>query len=79
MDGILAPTVNQRLTYGSWLHVYAKSRCQVPERMAELTDHYIVSMIMRVLLHGCELIVWQETLRRLEVQEPWIRSQAPPI
>ena len=44
VDGILAPTINQRLTYGAWLHVYAKSRCQLPERMAELTDVYIVSL-----------------------------------
>lgn len=53
-NGILAPTVNQRLTYGSWLHVYAKSRCQLLERMAQLTDLYIMHLstpLTGALLH----------------------------
>ncbi|KAJ7183593.1 hypothetical protein C8R46DRAFT_843602, partial [Mycena filopes] len=39
-DGYLAPTIPQRLEYLKWLHVYAKDRCTIPVRMAELVDRY---------------------------------------
>ncbi|KAK6977822.1 hypothetical protein R3P38DRAFT_2666075 [Favolaschia claudopus] len=40
LDGYLAPTKQQRLGYINWLHVYAKDRCKIPVRMAELVDEY---------------------------------------
>ncbi|KAK6989028.1 hypothetical protein R3P38DRAFT_2572275 [Favolaschia claudopus] len=40
LDGYLAPTEQQRLGYINWLHVYAKDRCKIPLRMAELVDEY---------------------------------------
>ncbi|KAJ7830755.1 hypothetical protein B0H14DRAFT_2365597 [Mycena olivaceomarginata] len=39
-DGYLAPTIQQRLGYIDWLHVYAKDRCKIPVRMAALVDDY---------------------------------------
>jgi hypothetical protein len=41
-DGYLAPTEQQRLGYINWLHTYAKDRCKIPVRMAELIDNYTV-------------------------------------
>ncbi|KAF8168972.1 hypothetical protein K438DRAFT_242206 [Mycena galopus ATCC 62051] len=40
----LAPTVEQRLKYQDWLHVYAKDRARVPLRMAALVDHYLLKL-----------------------------------
>ncbi|KAJ6552966.1 hypothetical protein B0H19DRAFT_995362 [Mycena capillaripes] len=39
-DGFLAPTIQQRLGYINWLHVYAKDRTRLPARMAILVDDY---------------------------------------
>lgn len=41
-DGVLAPTQNQRLNYGHWLHVYAKEMSAITPRMAGLVDLYAV-------------------------------------
>ncbi|KDR67116.1 hypothetical protein GALMADRAFT_161738 [Galerina marginata CBS 339.88] len=38
VDGVLAPTQDQRLKYMYWLHVYGKDKTSVPCRMAELVD-----------------------------------------
>ncbi|KAJ7694023.1 hypothetical protein B0H14DRAFT_3175162 [Mycena olivaceomarginata] len=43
-DGYLAPTIQQRLGYIDWLHVYAKDRCKIPVRMAALVDDYTKSV-----------------------------------
>ncbi|KXN81811.1 hypothetical protein AN958_03741 [Leucoagaricus sp. SymC.cos] len=43
-DGMLAPTLDQRLRYLNWLHVFAKDRTRVPQRMGELLDRYLHSM-----------------------------------
>ncbi|KAF8152979.1 hypothetical protein B0H34DRAFT_677203 [Crassisporium funariophilum] len=40
IDGILAPTKEQRLTYKDWLHVYAKDRVRTSPRLAILIDEY---------------------------------------
>ncbi|KAF7320719.1 hypothetical protein HMN09_00157600 [Mycena chlorophos] len=37
-DGIIAPTLEQRLRFASWLHVWAKERALMPDRMAQLVD-----------------------------------------
>nr|GAT47646.1 predicted protein [Mycena chlorophos] len=37
-DGIIAPTLDQRLRFASWLHVWAKERALIPDRMAQLVD-----------------------------------------
>lgn len=42
VDGLLAPTNEQRLKYKNWLHVYAKSRTKLPPRAATLVDSYNV-------------------------------------
>ncbi|KAJ7892487.1 hypothetical protein B0H14DRAFT_2335320 [Mycena olivaceomarginata] len=39
-DGYLAPTVQQRMRYLDWLHVYAKDQTKLPARMAVLVDDY---------------------------------------
>ncbi|KAJ7815370.1 hypothetical protein B0H14DRAFT_3476235 [Mycena olivaceomarginata] len=39
-DGYLAPTVQQRMRYLDWLHVYAKDQTKLPVRMAVLVDDY---------------------------------------
>ncbi|KAJ7872465.1 hypothetical protein B0H14DRAFT_3860345 [Mycena olivaceomarginata] len=39
-DGYLAPTVQQRMRYLDWLHVYAKDQTKLPTRMAVLVDDY---------------------------------------
>ena len=41
-DRILAPTQGQRLSYKSWLHVYAKDTSAITPRMARLIDLYKV-------------------------------------
>ncbi|KAJ6589569.1 hypothetical protein B0H19DRAFT_1303919, partial [Mycena capillaripes] len=43
-DGFLAPTIQQRLGYINWLHVYAKDRTRLPARMAILVDDYKLSL-----------------------------------
>jgi hypothetical protein len=45
VDGVLAPSEDQRLRYESWLHVYAKDRTCIPKRMAALVDEYNVFQI----------------------------------
>jgi len=42
VDGILAPTIQQRLGYKKWLHIYAKDRVTLTPRMAKLRDAYEV-------------------------------------
>ncbi|KAJ7804316.1 hypothetical protein B0H13DRAFT_2491520 [Mycena leptocephala] len=49
-DGYLAPTEQQRLGYINWLHIYAKDRCKIPVRMAELIDNYTAEVEQRMLL-----------------------------
>ncbi|KAK6996874.1 hypothetical protein R3P38DRAFT_1946623 [Favolaschia claudopus] len=39
-NGILAPTIDQRLRYADWLFVWAKERTSVSLRMASLVDEY---------------------------------------
>ncbi|KAJ7726738.1 hypothetical protein B0H14DRAFT_3519017 [Mycena olivaceomarginata] len=39
-DWYLAPTVQQRMRYLDWLHVYAKDQTKLPARMAVLVDDY---------------------------------------
>ncbi|KAJ7861373.1 hypothetical protein B0H14DRAFT_3863411 [Mycena olivaceomarginata] len=39
-DGYLAPTVQQRMRYLDWLHVYAKDQTKLPTRMAVLVHDY---------------------------------------
>ncbi|KAK7000898.1 hypothetical protein R3P38DRAFT_3053515 [Favolaschia claudopus] len=46
-DGYLAPTKQQRLKYLDWLHVYAKDRTRLPERMASLVDEYKAKIWIR--------------------------------
>ncbi|KAF8156317.1 hypothetical protein K438DRAFT_2075885 [Mycena galopus ATCC 62051] len=43
-NGHLAPTVEQRLKYQDWLHVYAKNRARVLLPMAALVDHYLLKL-----------------------------------
>ncbi|KAK7013505.1 hypothetical protein R3P38DRAFT_3206850 [Favolaschia claudopus] len=38
LDGYLAPTLQQRLGYINWLHVYAKDRCKIPNLVAERSE-----------------------------------------
>ncbi|KAJ3506414.1 hypothetical protein NLJ89_g6883 [Agrocybe chaxingu] len=40
IDGILAPTTQQRLHYKDWLHVYGKEQTKLPPRAAQLVDLY---------------------------------------
>lgn len=42
VEGVLAPTQDQRLRYSYWLHVYAKDTTSVSKRMAVLIDEYQV-------------------------------------
>jgi hypothetical protein len=42
VNGILAPTKQQRLEYATWLHVFGKDRTEMPSRMATLVDDYNV-------------------------------------
>jgi hypothetical protein len=78
MEGILAPTINQWLTYWVWFQVYAKSRCQLPEHMAELTNLYIVSgFFSGVSLCAIFSEFFQETMEKLSQGEPWVCSTAP--
>ncbi len=42
VDGILAPTTQQRMGYKKWLHIYAKDRITLTHRMAKLRDSYEV-------------------------------------
>lgn len=42
VDGILAPTTQQRLGYKKWLHIYARDRVTLTPRMAKLRDAYEV-------------------------------------
>ncbi|KAH6904052.1 hypothetical protein BKA70DRAFT_1432640 [Coprinopsis sp. MPI-PUGE-AT-0042] len=37
---MLAPTIDQRLQYGKWLHVYAQQRSKVPPRLMSLIGEY---------------------------------------
>ncbi|KIM90111.1 hypothetical protein PILCRDRAFT_84268 [Piloderma croceum F 1598] len=39
-DGLLAPTLEQRKSYMRWLHVYARDRTWMPDRMGELLAYY---------------------------------------
>ncbi|TFK59346.1 hypothetical protein BDN72DRAFT_905937 [Pluteus cervinus] len=40
-DTVLAPSLDQRLKYADMLHVFAKDKVRVPERMASLVDEYL--------------------------------------
>ncbi|KIM34974.1 hypothetical protein M413DRAFT_14811 [Hebeloma cylindrosporum] len=40
VDGILAPTEEQRLAYKDWLHVYGKARSRVTPRLSDLVQQY---------------------------------------
>ncbi|KAJ7260144.1 Cupredoxin [Mycena rebaudengoi] len=40
-DGVLAPTVDQRLRYLDWLYVYGKQYTSLVPRMAALVDDYV--------------------------------------
>jgi hypothetical protein len=44
-NGYLAPTIEQRLKYQDWLHIYAKDRARLPPRMVALVDLYLVSLM----------------------------------
>ncbi|KAJ7884555.1 hypothetical protein B0H14DRAFT_2700354, partial [Mycena olivaceomarginata] len=48
-DSYLAPTIQQRLGYIDWLHVYAKDRCKIPVRMAALVDDYTPTFLATAL------------------------------
>jgi len=43
VDGIIAPTREQRERYSSWLHIYGKQRAKITTRMAGILDVYEVS------------------------------------
>jgi hypothetical protein len=44
VEGILAPTKDQRLKYINWLHVYAKDKTEIPQRMKILLKDYNVRL-----------------------------------
>ena len=48
VNGILAPTLNQRLGYKKWLHVYGKDLAFISPRMAKLQREYTVSHIIKL-------------------------------
>ena len=48
VDGVLAPTRNQRLGYKKWLHIYGKDLVFISPQMAKLQKDYTVSHIMKL-------------------------------
>lgn len=46
IEGVLAPTNDQRLKYADWLHVYAKDRTEIPRRMKTLLRDYNVCLFL---------------------------------
>lgn len=55
MDGVLAPTREQRLKYMHWLHVYGKDKTSIPRRMAELLQSYKVTWSSEVSLQQLDM------------------------
>ena len=47
VDGVLAPTPNQRLGYKKWLHIYGKDLAFISPRMAKLQREYMVRAIVQ--------------------------------
>jgi hypothetical protein len=70
VDGVLAPSEEQRLKYETWLHIYAKDRTCIPERMAQLVDTYnvfpiyshLISLLALIHLQVC-IESYRETIR----------------
>jgi hypothetical protein len=54
VNGVLAPTLNQRLGYKKWLHVYGKDVAFISPRMAKLQREYTVRHITK-LIHKFDL------------------------
>ena len=48
VDGVLAPTRNQRLGYKKWLHIYEKDLVFISPQMAKLQREYTVSYIIKL-------------------------------
>lgn len=79
-SGYLAPTLRQRLGYIDWLHVYAKDRSRLPNRMAYLVDDYVVSDLcshnVRRIEHSCG----KTQLKVLSaLPSPWVRYETPSL
>ncbi|KAK7016127.1 hypothetical protein R3P38DRAFT_2995242 [Favolaschia claudopus] len=70
-DGYLAPTKQQRLKYLDWLHVYAKDRTRLPERMAFLVDEYKAKIVE---LSAEDLWIRDENTTLHDVFEPSLVS-----
>ncbi|KAK6984303.1 hypothetical protein R3P38DRAFT_3269243 [Favolaschia claudopus] len=70
-DGYLAPTKQQRLKYIDWLHVYAKDRTRLPERMAFLVDEYKTKIAE---LSSQDLWIRDENTTLYDVFEPSLVS-----
>ncbi|KAK7019281.1 hypothetical protein R3P38DRAFT_2975923 [Favolaschia claudopus] len=70
-DGYLAPTKQQRLKYLDWLHVYAKDRTRLPERMAFLVDEYKAKIVE---LSAEDLWIRDENTTLYDVFEPSLVS-----
>lgn len=51
VDGVLAPTKQQRLQYAKWLHVYGKEKCSLTQRHAWMVDDFKVSDTLIWLYH----------------------------
>jgi hypothetical protein len=43
VEGVLAPTVEQRVEYKKWLHIYGKDVIFLSSQMAKLHKDYMVS------------------------------------
>jgi hypothetical protein len=77
-DGYLAPTIQQRLGYIDWLHVYAKDRCKIPVRMAALVDDYTVCSSDSHLPRMAAELDFQKSVWAYSVRaETWIRYDTP--
>jgi len=52
IQGVLAPTVKQRLGYKDWLHIYEKDLVLLSPRMAELHKKYEVGHCMSYYIYS---------------------------
>ncbi|KAJ7165143.1 hypothetical protein C8R46DRAFT_1098269 [Mycena filopes] len=73
-DGYLAPTMQHRIRYLDWLHVYAKDRCRIPVRMTQLVDDYVDQIQERTALP--EKWIRYDTTALHDVFEPTFLSTA---